>query len=57
MALPIAATPKLTGRNAEKFIKKAQANASAKPSKEEHERLSKSLDAILKAFSKTKKTE
>jgi hypothetical protein len=55
MALPIAATPKLKGRNAENFIKRAQANSSAKPSSEEIKRLSKSMDDILKAFSKPKK--
>jgi hypothetical protein len=55
MALPIASTPKLKGKNAENFIKKAQANSTALPSKEEQERLSKSLDAVLKAFSKPKK--
>lgn len=55
MALPIAATPKLKGRNAEDFIKRAQENSSAKPSADEVKRLSKSMDDILKAFSKPKK--
>jgi hypothetical protein len=52
MAKPIAATPKLTGKDAKNFVLEAIRNSTSLPTKEERKKLSDSLKDLRKLIEK-----